>query len=226
MAVAEEAILAGAYNRLTSATLGITVEAGKYCANGTGDTAPDQGGVRRWVGQVNIASPAEMIGWAQNGLTEGPVVLIVVGETVDFDTDKAQYAGGNYSLSVFIVTKNLRSRREGAIGSLDGATRNVGLWDVKADIMDRLCNHGLVSTVIDTVTCWEDPPVVKSGRLVAAQDGIYLYELTWTIKVSQIHGLVAWSDLDDLEGIDTTLTVEPDAGAGNLFQVLIKNDVP
>lgn len=227
MAVAEEAIQDGVYNRLTHKILGITVEAGKYCANSIATaTEPDRGGVRRWMGDVSIGSPAAMIEWAKNGPVEGPIVLIVVGETYEVETDRAQAVLCTYSIGLFIITSNLRSRREGGSGALDGAARAKGVWDVKADILDRLCNFPLVSTTIDSVVYWEDAAYPTGGRLLAVQDGLFLYELDMRIKVSQIHSLTAWSDLADLEGIDTTLQVEPDAGSGEEFQVKIKNDVP
>jgi hypothetical protein len=210
----EEAIETGIFNRLTHATNGITVEAGKYCA--------DQGGVQKYQGDVDLTKES-MIEWARAGVSEGPIVLIVVGEEVDYDTDYRETAVGDYSVQLYFASANLRTTHEALEGDAGSETRKPGIWQVKSDILDRLLNFGIVQDANGT---WFDPVWVVRGRKIAKEPHLVLYELIMMARVAVIHGLVPFSSLDDLEGVDVTLQKEPDAGTGEEFQVGIKVDVP
>jgi hypothetical protein len=210
----EEAIETGIFNRLTHATNGITVEAGKYCA--------DQGGVQKYQAQVDLTKES-MIEWARTGVAEGPIVMIVVGDEVEYDTDYRQTAIGDYAVSLYIASANYRTSHEALEGDAGSETRKPGIWQVKSDILDRILNFGIVQ---DANSNWFDPAWVVGGTMVARLRNVSLYELRMLARVAVIHSLVPFSSLDDLEGLDVTLQKEPDAGTGEEFQVGIKVDVP
>jgi hypothetical protein len=214
----EEAIEDGIYNRLTHATYGIIVDAGKYCA--------DNGGVQKWHGEVDL-TPESLRKWAFAGAVEGPLVLIVAGNAVEYDTDYREAAIGTYTIQIYICAGSWRSQQEAASGDAGSDSRGPGVWQVRSDILDRILNFGIVSSVVDLVTVWEDPAWVVGGRLLATQNPLVLYELTLACRVSRLHNLVAWGSLDDLDGVDVQATKEPSpTGTADDFIVSTKTDVP
>ena len=107
MTTPEDAIETGLLNRLTHVDVapavdhrGITVAAGKYCA--------DNGGVQVWQGDISL-EPESLITWAHAGLSEGPVCLIVVGNDVPYEHDKDRHAVGEYSVDIYLATANYRT---------------------------------------------------------------------------------------------------------------------
>jgi hypothetical protein len=206
----EEAIETGIYNRLTDGTHGITVAAGKYCA--------DEGGIQLFHGQIDLRDPEQIIQWATVDLNAGPKVLIVAGDSVSYETDHRRVAIGTFTVRLYLAAAHARDPHEALTGDEGGDARQVGLWQVKSDILDRLCNYGVVTD--------EDPPWPKSGRVMALQQDLVLYEMTMEITVSRKHELVAWSDLDTLTGIDTTLQKKPDAGTGEEIETEFEVDLP
>lgn len=214
MTTPEECIEDGIFNRLTHATNGITIEAGEYCSN--------DGGVQLYQGQVDL-EVENMIEWALPGVAEGPIVLIVAGDDVEYDTDYREVAIGTYAVRLYIATQNYRTAHEGMSGDAAGATRKPGIYQVKSDILDRILNFGIVQ---DSNGAWEDSAWVVSGRLLVKQRNLFLYELTLNVKVGSIHTMTPTSSMDRLEGIDATLTKEPDAGTDEEFEVGVKIDVP
>lgn len=216
----EGAIEDGIYNRLTHRTNGITTEAQEgYCH--------PESGVQKWFGQVEL-TPESMSQWARAGLAEGPVVLIVAGSDVTYDTDYRKTAIGEYAISLYIASANYRSSYEASGGDDGDNVRKPGIFKVKQDILDRLLDHGIVKAEYNVdgsdVESWEDPAWVDSGRLITLTENVVLYELVLRIRVSRIHGLVAYSELDDAAGVDVTLTKEPST-AGDEFQVGVEADL-
>jgi hypothetical protein len=209
----EEAIETGIFDRLTHATNGITVEAGGDCAA--------NGGVQKYQGDVDLTKE-QLVEWARAGLSEGPLVLIVVGE-VDYESDYRQVVIGEYLISLFIASAHYRTTHEALEGDDGNESRKPGIWQVKSDILDRILNFGIVQ---DASLVWEDPAWVTGGRTVTVEPHLVLYELNMRCRVGVVHALVPFSSLDDLEGLDVTLQKEPDAGTGEEFQVGIKIDTP
>ncbi len=197
----EEAIETGIYNRLTDATDGITVEAGKYCATPDTTDPLSYGGVQLYQGQVDLTADA-MIEWGRVGVGEGPIVLIVAGDDVKAETDHADSALSTYTVRVFIATASYRTPHEGLTGD-PVATRKPGIWQVKQDILDRLLNH-IVVTTMPTLT-W------SSGRLITVEQSVCLYEMTFEIIGCATHEYVPWTTRDDLTKIRTTFTKQPSA---------------
>lgn len=198
----EEAIETGIYNRLTDATYGITVAAGKYCSRpDVTDPTMSYAGVQLYQGQVDLTGES-MIEWARSGVGEGPIVLIVAGDDVVTETDGITWVLGEYTAKVWIATASYRTTHEGLTGD-PVASRKPGIWQVKSDILDRLSNHVVVTEA--------DPLRFESGRLVTVEQSVCLYEMTFKIKVAVTHEYTPWATLDDLSAIETTLTKQPSA---------------
>ncbi len=214
----EGALEDGIFNRLTHRVNGITTEAGKYCH--------PQGGVQKWFGQVDL-SVDSLVSWARTGVANGPIVLIVAGGTVEYDTDYRETAIGMYSVQLWIASANYREEYESAGGDAASAPSGPGIFVIKQDILDRILNHGIVKATYDVdgteTESWEDPPWVLSGRMVTLEQHVCLYELVLQAHIARIHGLTAYSALDDYEGTDVTLTKEPST-TGEEFQVVVKAD--
>lgn len=189
----EEAIETGIYNRLTSATYGIAT-------NAAGGYVSQSDGVQLWQGQVDL-TPEGMVLWAGSSTIEGPKVLIIAGDDVKYEHDFAQYAQGTYTVDIYIAASHGRDPHEALAGDEVGDTGSPGIWQVKSDILDRLLNFPPVTG--------NDTPYLISGRTVSRQGGTVLYRLTMGMVVATLHNLNAWSDLDDLSKIRTTMTKEP-----------------
>jgi len=202
----EESIETGIYNRLTDSTYGIIVDAGKYCA--------DEGGVQLFQGQLSL-EPDSLAEWAKTGLNQGPVVLIMAGSAVDYQSSKVEFVEGEYTIDIYIAAANYRTTHEALAGDAGGDTRGPGIWQVKADILDRLLNYPIVS---DSSPAW-----VIRGRLLAVNKALCLYQLTLGIVVANYHNLVAWGDRDDLSKIRTTIKKDNDDDS---LIVQVDNDYP
>lgn len=191
----EEAIETGIYNRLTSATYGITTEA-------TDGYVSQSDGIQLWQGQVDL-TPEGMALWAGSSTIEGPKVLIIAGDDVKYEHDFHTYAQGTYTVDLYIAASHGRDPHEAIAGDDSAApdTGSPGIWQVKSDILDRLLNHPIVTEA--------DPPYLISGRTVVRQGSTVLYRLTLGMVVATLHQLSAWSDLDNLSKIRTTMTKEP-----------------
>jgi len=216
----EEAMETGIYNRLTHVDTppgvdhkGITVGAGHYCA--------DNGGIVRYQGTPELNAES-LIVWGRAGVKQGPIVLIVAGNEATYTPmhtrgGAAKLGHAEYTCSLYMAAQNLRSVHEGMVGDAASATRYPGLWQVKEDILDRLLNIGLVQ---DSNSAWV-PHWVESGRLIAVEKGMCLYELNFKFKIVQIHGLTAYGDLTTLDGFDVTFQKKPDAGTGEEIETKI-----
>lgn len=191
----EDAIETGIYNRLTSATYGITT-------NATGGYVSQSDGVQRWQGQVDL-TPESMALWAGSSTVEGPKVLIIAGDDVAYEHDFAQYVQGTYTVDLYIAASHGRDPHEALAGDDSGDAGSPGIWQVRSDILDRLLNFPIVTG--------QSPAYVRSGRTVSRVGDTVLYRLTMAIVVANLHNLVAWSDLENLEKIRTTMTKEPSA---------------
>lgn len=189
----EEAIETGIYDRLTDDTYGITVTAGKYCA--------DLGGVQLYQGQVDLEKES-LIQWAQTGLHNGPVVLIIAGNTVSYETDRVAFVSGEYSVDIYIAAGSMRDPHDALDGETAGDARSAGIWQVKSDILDRLLNFNVVAE--------SSPPWVVTGGLMIVNKSLCLYRMTLKIDVASRHELVAWGDRDDLSKIRSTITKDGD----------------
>ena len=215
----EDAIETGILNRLTHVDtppgtdhMGITVAAGKYCA--------DVGGVQVWQGDVSLDTES-LIGWAHSGLAEGPIVLIVAGNDVDYEHDKERHVVGDYDVQIYIASANYRSEHEAVDGDAGSETRKPGIRQVKKDILDRILAFGFA---VDDDGAYQPNLVLNRGRLLAVEDGLALYRLDLTAQMGTRHDVTAWASLGDLRGVDVTLQKEEDAGVGEEFQVVIKTD--
>jgi len=208
----EDAIETGLLTRLTHGTNGITVAAGKYCA--------DTGGVQVWQGDISL-DPESLIKWAHSGIAEGPVCLIVVGNNVTYEHDKARHVVGEYSVDLYLATANYRSEHDAVDGDAGGDARKPGIRQMKSDILDRVLAFGFAT---DADGAYQPNLVLNRGTLMAVQEGMALYRLEFTARMGTRHDLTTWASIHDLNGVDVTLQKEPDAGVGEEFQVVIKTD--
>ena len=208
----EETIQDGICNRLThvgvapAPSYGLTVAAGQYCSN--------EKGVQRFAGDVSLDVDG-LIEWAKNSLTAGPVVLIVVGGC-DYDTDKITLAIGEFEIHIYVACANYRSTYEVTSGDAAADARQIGLWQVKADVLDRLMNFAIING--------ESPAWPTGGRLIRAERGLALYELTMKMRVARLHSMVPWSTLSPLTGIDVHYDIQPDSPANPITES--KVDIP
>jgi len=203
----EQAIETGVYNRLTDATNGITVAAGKYCHN--------TGGVKKFQGKPSLDEES-MEEWAQPGLSQGPVVLIVVGEEMEADTDRVQLVLGTFSIDLYLAEANYRTTHEAFAGDAAGAARKPGIWQLKADILDRLLGHTIVA---DHDSAW-----LESGETVETDGGTALYRVRLRAMVAYVHTLTPWSSGTPYEGADVTLEKVPST-EGDEFETDVKVDL-
>lgn len=216
----EDAIETGIYNRLTHEDTppgtdhyGITVGAGKYCA--------DTGGVQVWQGDVSL-EPENLIKWAHAGLAEGPVCLIVVGNDITYEHDKGRYAVGEYSVQIYMATANYRSEHDAVDGDAGADTRKPGIRQMKSDILDRILAFGVCT---DDDGAYQPNLILKRGTLLKADKGLALYRLDLSIQMGTRHDLTAWDGLGDLRGVDVTLRKEDSAVLDtDDFTVVIKTD--
>ena len=208
----EDAIETGIYNRLTSATYGITTEAGEYVSQSDG--------IQLWQGQVDL-TPEGMVLWAGSGTVEGPKVLIIAGDDATYEHDFAQYVQGTYTVDIYIAASHGRDVHEAMAGddSTVPDTGVPGVWQVKSDILDRLLNFPIVTG--------HSPAYLRSGRTVSRVGDTVLYRLTLGMVVANLHNLSPWSDLADLNKIRTTMTKEPSAVLDiDDFEVGVDADLP
>jgi hypothetical protein len=205
----EKAITDGIYARLTDATDGITVAAGKYCA--------DVGGIVKWQGEVALTTES-LVQWGLAGIGTGtsPIVLIVTGGSVDYEQDHMRVAIGEFSVQIIIACRHVRDIAETADGDLGADARSPGIWTIRDDILDRLLNYGIVTD--------EDPPWVVGGRILRAEEKFILYELDMKIRIGREYALTAYDDEDDVEGVDTALQQIGETDDG--IEVEVKNDLP
>jgi hypothetical protein len=192
------------YDRLTDATVGLTVTASKYVAV--------NGGVQKYHGDFDL-TPEGMVAHLRPGVSNAPIVLISIG---DIDAQASNTVGNvvmaRIAVEIYLFGKSARSQHESVAGDVAGATRSPGLWQVASDVADRLLNIGLVA---DTDGSWCDSLRFESltdlGRVddeKSGNNGVYAMRLDFAQEVGDLYGLVAWSDLTTLTGVDLTLTKE------------------
>jgi hypothetical protein len=148
--------------------------------------------------------------------------LIVVGNDVEYEHDKARHVVGQYDVSLYLATAHYRSAHEAVDGDAGADARKPGIWQMKKDILDRVLAFGFAT---DDNGAYQPNLFLKKGSLLASREGLALYRLDLVAQMGTRHDVTALASIHDLNGVDVTLVKEPSATLDtDDFRVVIKTD--